>query len=335
MYRAILAAAATVLMAVPSFANTYTSYYAFGDSLTDDGKGLTLGAPPPFADGRFSSGPVWAEYIADVFDAAGLENKNFALGGATAGDANTNNYPQPLAPLGTFNGQIDVFDAPGGGDAPGLNPLISVLLGPNDIFQAGNPFTAAAAVVAGIQRLAQLNSIFDDFLVSNLPNLALTPDGSDDPQSSGLATTFFNSSLATGLAGLETTLGINIINLDQFTFFNDVIADPQSLGLTNVTDACIQAPDPEESFAGFNCTIVGFDGEGAPIYDLALGEQYLFVDGVHPNGTVQAAFGQFAIDALGEDLPQAIAVPLPMGALLLLSGLGVFGAVGRKRSVAA
>lgn len=128
-----------------SVTDIYTSYYAFGDSLTDDGKFGMLA--PPSLGGRFSNGPTYTEHIADQFIAAGLDTGNLALGGATGGPVNLN----PAGPLSTFGGQIATFTntlangvgLPTSADfsttkptapAPGTNPLVSVLFGPMTSF---------------------------------------------------------------------------------------------------------------------------------------------------------------------------------------------------------
>ncbi|WP_187428224.1 hypothetical protein ROLI_003680 [Roseobacter fucihabitans] len=192
--------------------NPFTSYFAFGDSLSQDDKLPQLA--PPSLEGRFSSGRVWTEYLADVFTAAGKQTGNFALGGATAGSANTTEYaeffPSPRTPeqdaelaqlqaLSTFDGQVQVSTA--AVPEPGTNPLVSVLFGANDIFQklpdvfanavsTSNPADIPGRLVTGINELADDtarnivdgitklnsgNSAYDDFLVVNLPDLSLTP----------------------------------------------------------------------------------------------------------------------------------------------------------------
>ena len=60
-------------------ASMYSDLVFFGDSLSDTGNVLSLStafAPPPFpsfpaAPGRFSNGPVWAEYLAQGLGFAG------------------------------------------------------------------------------------------------------------------------------------------------------------------------------------------------------------------------------------------------------------------------
>ncbi|WP_298841489.1 SGNH/GDSL hydrolase family protein [uncultured Roseobacter sp.] len=202
---------ASVAAADPG-AEPFTSYYAFGDSLSDDGKLGTL--TPPSLGGRFSTGRVWTELLADRFAAAGRETQNFALGGSTAGPVNTTDYrarlpedpgPEQLAAvaqleaISTFGGQVAVSQAVV--RDPGENPLVSVLFGANDLFQqlpalVGGVFgtsepsnllpnlqqtvtelaeRTAAAIADNITALNAGNSSFDDFLVVNLADFSQTP----------------------------------------------------------------------------------------------------------------------------------------------------------------
>ena len=112
----IIAACAAMSVTVGSafattYAEPYTSYFAFGDSLTDDGKFGPGGLAPPSFDGRFSNGLTYAEYIASDFEAQGKFTLNLALGGATAGEVNTNtpSYPTAALPFATFSSQVGVL----------------------------------------------------------------------------------------------------------------------------------------------------------------------------------------------------------------------------------
>ena len=67
----------------------------FGDSLSDTGDFFQrtggLVPPPPYADGRFSNGPLWIEYLANDMGMQILPPDNYAVGGATTGHFNSNN----------------------------------------------------------------------------------------------------------------------------------------------------------------------------------------------------------------------------------------------------
>ncbi|KAJ2760701.1 hypothetical protein IWQ56_005425, partial [Coemansia nantahalensis] len=103
----IAAAAATAAQAATPM------LYVFGDSLSDIGtlKRMTLGLypPPSYWQGRFSSGPVWPEYLALLL---GYDMYNKAVGGATSDNNDASLISQ--APLNLVNipscqDQINLF----------------------------------------------------------------------------------------------------------------------------------------------------------------------------------------------------------------------------------
>ncbi|GFE49149.1 hypothetical protein So717_09020 [Roseobacter cerasinus] len=375
MKKQILSAALACSLATGAGAGVldFTSYYAVGDSLSDDGKLGQLA--PPSVGGRFSNGPVWTEIIANVFKAARKETVNFALGGATAGDMNTTDYgnggttpPEQLAvlnSLSTFQNQAASLAATV--TKTGSNPLISVLFGANDFFQQlGTPsFDAtrtANEVIDGIRSVAKAGPQFDDFLVSNLPDISRTPafnaelvvaqarlaallaDPATDPTELAAtqatvaalstraaqvlgATLLFNATLEAGLQVLETVDGLTITRVDQFAFFNDLINRAGTLGIVDTIFPC--TPRLQELQLDGNCSFVGFDPGGQPIFNPALADNRLFADGVHPNRIAQAEFAQAALAQIEDRLPAA--VPLPAGLPLMLAGLGAFGMIARRR----
>ncbi len=123
-----LALAATLATCGGAFAApvdaVYSSFFVFGDSLSDDGNLFaSAGQPPaPYFDGRFSNGPVWAEAVADRF----AISENFAFGGAgaaTDGDG-----------VPDFGAQVAGYLASPLATVAGPRPLASVWFGANDLF---------------------------------------------------------------------------------------------------------------------------------------------------------------------------------------------------------
>ncbi len=354
-----LALGAALTVSVPAFAtpvtDPFTSFFSFGDSLTDDGK-LGLLAPPSF-EGRFSNGPTYAEIIAEDFEANGHDTGNLALGGATAGD--TNLSPIPGAPLNTFSAQIGVFaDAlglAGPGDTPnplitglapaptfdtappdtGSNPLLSAFFGANDLFQAfgiagsgsidpvdapafliNSAFAAADAVETGIRALNALDpGLFDDFLVVALPNLGVTPAFASNPLATPV-TDAFNGRLALNILGLQNE-GINVVGFDPNDVLDEIIADALLNGgeAFGITD--VTTP----------CRISFSDPTGPSCLDFDIDPNtLLFGDSVHPNAVAQALLAQ-ELSGLIEIAP----VPLPASLPLMLSVLAGMGFVARRR----
>jgi len=322
----VACAAAMLGIAAPASGGVFdfTGYFAFGDSLTQDGKGGPLA--PPSLNGRYTNGLTYADRIAQDFAAASLPTGNFALGGATAGPVNTTPYPDPAAaaPFATFPAQVASFASRMPSAFAGDNPLFSVLFGPNDIFQ--NLFTpdigavAADFVEAGIRSIAALDADFDSFVVMTLPDLSATPRFLGTPlEGLALATTnAFNARLAANVGDLRAS-GLDIIGFDLFALQNDLLANAGALGITNTTEGC------SASLLAFDPTSCALTG-GFPPVDLALADAFFYVDGLHPNRIVhrEAAAGFRAAVA-------AAVVPLPAGLPLLLAGLGAMGALRLRR----
>lgn len=303
-YAIAVAAALVPLPAAAANVDPFTSFWVLGDSLSDPGNlfRLTGGArpqSPPYFDGRFSNGPVWAEAVAGAFEDAGVPGANFAFGGAEAA-TDFDGIPDLAA-------QIDVLEEISDGRR-GQRPLASIWLGANDIFGGfvdGDPTGAAeeaiAAIDTGVDRLAALG--FADLLVFNLPDLGDVPifAGSSLSDAASAVTGFFNGSLADLLTDRP---GLSVTQIDIEALFEDLTADPAAFGVSDVSTPClIPGSDP--------CT-----PEQA--------QARAFFDDVHPNATVHAFVAQTAFDALAiEPSP----IPLPAGLPLLLASIGALGAV--------
>ena len=331
MFTRIMAAGLAATLAMPAAALTiterFTSYYAFGDSLTDDGKFGALF--PPSLEGRFSNGRTYAEYLADEFTAADLDTGNLALGGATAGDVNL----QPAGPLSTFGGQIETFAGSlasgfglptafdfsaqqADGPQPGSNPLVSVLFGGNDFFQGFDMVAAANSVADGIRDIAGLGDgdTFNTFLVLDLPDVGGSPAFSD-PAASTFATgstNIYNAQLTLNLIDLESE-GLNIVGFDSSIVFDRILADINAGGaLYDITStgACTASlSDP-----GPSCLDLGIDPD-----------TLAFSDGVHPSGAVHAVLGEAVV-------ARVAAIPLPATAPLVLLAIAGMGWAGRRRA---
>ena len=291
----------------------YTSLFVFGDSLSDGGNAYALSAgawplSPPNAQ-RFSDGPVAAEVLASQLDISGFSHSaaggtNYAVGGATTGLGNFNftvNAPTGLPPAIEFTGmqsQVAAFAASSTVFDPAKS-LFMVWGGPNDVFlglaqgvDATVFVPTAVSNIAGIVgALATMGA--RNFLVPNMPNLAVTPFGlsQDAGGQAGLAaiTAGFNAGLALALGQVGALFPpVNIIEFDAADFFARVIANPGGFGFVDVTTPC---------YLVGNC-----DG-------------YLFVDGVHPTAQAHALLGRAFARAVPEPATPAL-IALALLALL-------------------
>lgn len=262
----------------------------FGDSLSDPGNAFVLTMevelPPfelipdaPYARGgfHFSNGRTWVEQLASELDArvsAGpallkpLVFSNYAVGGTRA---------RPGMPF-DLGSQVSLFLGDVGGQAP-ADALYVVYMGGNDLRDALEAlvFDPSGDTSAGILQAALL-AIRDNllalhsagaqaFLVPNAPNLALTPavrlQGPDAQGAAQALALAFNNQLALLLNGLESALGLRIARLDVFAVLNEVVANRDAFGLTNVVDPCIEVGTRVKPFC-------------------AKPDEYLFWDGIHP-----------------------------------------------------
>ena len=322
-------AGALAALASPAAAvslDDYSSLIVFGDSLSDPGNLFAqVGVPGfPYFDGRFSSGPVWAEYATDDFAVSG----NFAFGGAQAA-TDDDGIPD-------FAAQIDLYQASPLGAVQGDNPLAAIWFGANDLFGAipSGSFTeigaAAAAAVAsissGIVDLAT-NSGITDFVVFNLPDLGLTPlyskvfpaasDGASD------ATDFFNFLLGNAVAGLDALPGLDVEIFDVNALFDDLVANPDAFGVTNVTHPCNYiSGDP---FVAAAAAAVAAEVGDEVLCSGDEVENRAFFDLVHPNGQVHAELAR----RFGAEV-EMTPIPLPAGLPLLAVGLGGLILAGRR-----
>ncbi len=280
--------------------NGYTSIFVFGVSLSDNGNisAATGGAnppSPPYFQGRFSNGPVWAEHVAQDFTDAGLATANFAFGSARA-IPNGDGVPDLPLQLGLFAARVP-------GASYGERPLAALLYGANDLLAAIGSQTgsdhlttarnAASAVTAGALALAGLG--IEDLLIFNLPDLGRTPNYAlfDPASPADAATAAFNAQLALGqqLLGLG---GVNVTAIDTSALFDLLLDDPSRFGVANATLPCIiptvSVCSPAEAM------------------------QLAFFDPVHPNATIHQAIAGVVREELAP-------IPLPLLAPMLAADL--------------
>jgi outer membrane lipase/esterase len=288
---AVLTVAAAGAMASAASAQTYGRLVVFGDSLSDNGNLYAIsGQPtsPPYFQGRFSNGPVFTELLG--FNAgrytAGAPvtgSVNYAFGGARTDSS--------ASPPGMRN-QLLAYTGAGG--TFGASDLVSVLGGANNIFQAVPAASVSSNPTGAIQPVAlaaaaDINFIVNSvagagagtILVTNLPNLALTPQFNQGAFAAAApladyAGTQFNGVL---LNSLMTTAaarpGTNIILMDIYKIGATLAGNPGLFGLTNAKDACFNG-----------VTVCATPGT------------YLYWDSVHPTAAGHQLLARLANDYL-------------------------------------
>jgi phospholipase/lecithinase/hemolysin len=301
--------------------NEISEVFVFGDSISDTGN-VFLGTDgdipvsPPYFEGRFSNGPVWVERFAESLGLKAepvLDNgTNFAVGAARASrdvdfiiDDEEFTVPGILSQVDLFFGsQTDLFDKFKDffidRDKADEDALYVIFIGGDDIrdivldldggFDATTTInTAIANISEAIRELEAEGARW--FLVLNVPNPGLSPEtvahGLDAVMLATELTdpfneTSFNFLLQKELDALEGNLNITIFRLDTFALLEEIVTNPESFDLTNVTDPCLEGETPE------------FDG-GTPCANPG---DFLFWDLMHATTKVHAILAERALMAV-------------------------------------
>ena len=282
----------------------------FGDSLSDPGNHFIayhqISTRPfepipsaPYAIGgfHFSNGPTWAEQLAWGLrtPASGLPAllaprlfTNYAVGRARARPG------APVFPDFDLATQVGRFLADSGGRAP-TDATYAIWIGSNDLNDALNalfvdPSGATSAGIIGDAIATEGAAIqvlwiagARDFLVLNLPDLALTPAlRALGPQAQGAASFLsqgYDAGLAQALVQLGALPGIRIATLNVYALLAAVAADPAAFGLENAQDACL-------AFGVIQNAICNTPN------------RFLFWDGVHPTSAGHGIVARAAAEVL-------------------------------------
>jgi outer membrane lipase/esterase len=290
------------LVAAQTISDPPQQMLIFGDSLSDAGNlyRLTLRQippSPPYANGRFSNGPLWVETVGQQFNLTptlytGLpltsttwpaSGVNFAVGGASSG---TVVQPNGVVFPG-FPQQINLFLNRYPGQPINPKALFSVWVGANDYLGA-TPQPASATyqkvgqtlnnISVGLETLIQAGAT--QMLVFDVPDLGKTPSGRASGNSTYLTrlTGLHNVGLRYRLSLLRQKYpNVKFQYIDIYTLANYVIRNPSAYGLTNVTDSCLNlttlvpCPNPDE---------------------------YLYWDDVHPTRRGHEIIAQYVLSLL-------------------------------------
>ncbi len=326
----LLAVAAAVMAGAGRAVATglnFNKFVVFGDSLTDVGNlshadgGLLPGALTNYTTGMFTDGAattpsttIVGNYAYQLNNALGFTpllpsatgGTDYAYGGSVTGQTLT--YSGITVP--GINTQVSTYV----GSGP-TNPADNLYLlwgGGNDILNAAEA-TGAAASSIDLAATNAANNMFDniktlyqngarDFIWLNLPNLALTPEGRGLATAADLAPAVddFNSSFNQYVAQLVSGSypGLKLDSVDINSLFNNLITNPTSYGLSNIS-----------------AEAQGQQGANP--------DTYLFWDGIHPT----TAADQLLV---GQTEPGIMATfggspaPEPSSWLLLLMGVGLW-----------
>lgn len=287
---------------------SYSNYYFFGDSLTDNGNTFALtGSPPaPYYQGRVSNGITYAEYLAaGVAPAMTVSSNparlNFAFAGATAmaGSAVPN-----------LTQQVGLYQARG--ITANANGLYVVLAGANDLLNAiqvpanqnatamtNTGVGASTAAANAVKSLATLGA--KNILVLNLPDISKTARFTTGSGASGAmfmqaGVQAYNNDLRGRIAGLGLGADVNVTVFNLGTFFDSLLANASRFGFT-VT----------------NREYLGILQAGGTPGDV---NGYIFWDGIHPTTKAHSIIAQALTEVLNPEVVLGTAATQGTSALI-------------------
>lgn len=300
---------------------SYARIVAFGDSLSDPGNAFIIlssqepplpeeeiVALPPYQvipgapyllEGRglgelsnFSNGPTWIQQLSvnlELPSAAGpafadpVTYSNYAIGGTRA---------RKMDGSPSLAEQVDAFIQDTGG-AANRDALYTLTVGGNDLRDVTlNPADAGSIIRAAVRAIHRNLALLAyagarDFLVADLPNLAVVPAVTlqDDRRArfeALLASLIFNAALRTELERIDALPGVRVGIIEAFRLTTEVaIGRSEDLDFDAGTAPCLRffVADIDEAICG------------AP-------HEHFYWDGIHPTRAGHAAIAQRALEEL-------------------------------------
>jgi phospholipase/lecithinase/hemolysin len=317
VFRPVAAALFITVAGLSSSFASFTGIVSFGDSLSDLGNtvaefdGLTdgenilydeTGYNNAFYDvGRWSNGSVWVENLASSLglpalvrnDGTSLTGTNFAWGGSLSGTGHTDLIVNNLqTQIGDY---LTILGTSGNSQPAMASTLFTVWSGGNDVIDLVTDGTTITPQQIADNIGTAISSLYGaggrSFLVPNLPPLGDKPNflntSSEAPANAFVNS--YNPVLEAELTSLETEFAdIQIIRLDIYTLFSDILANPATYGFTNVTD---------QSYTKNSA----LPEKGSVVADP---DDYLFWDGTHPTRIGHEIIGAAAYGAVTSAVPE-------------------------------
>ena len=252
--------------------DTISHIYAYGDSYADNGASLAISTQAIEADipnasvlpadlslalydaeGRWANGLTSVEGLSQSL---GVGLTNYAVGGAKSGSGNFYGWLDAFQDTGVF-GQIEQFAAEQAGQPADDKGLYYIFVSANDFFgylddpNASGTLDELAVqtvdnIVQSVVSLSELGA--EQFLVVNSSDLAALPGATefDILEESERFTNKVNERLPTELEKLSQQLDeVEIALYDHVSISDEIRANPQDYGLTNIDEPCQPVFPPE------------------------------------------------------------------------------------------
>ncbi len=224
--------------------NQFDSLVMFGDSLTDNGNLYAymwgfLPISPPYFEGHFSNGQVWAEYLYQGW--YGEQNvggfQDYSVGGAGAIISRKGKLPFSLSIEINDYWYWHTYGKP-------TSSLFTIWIGANDYLNGPKNVDSITTSVVDAIGTAVDNLVSkggNKFFIANLPDLSASPFSIKYGDIALLKelTDVHNQKLAEKVDELkEKYPDIVLIYFDVNTLLEQVMEDPSKYRITNVTEPC-------------------------------------------------------------------------------------------------
>lgn len=296
---------ASAALAAPVLASPYADIYVFGDSLFDngqyDGQRFTNRVGPDYQNSPY--GPVTPDFVADGLNLTeAAPSRDGGSNYAVTGNGSTQ-VSQSITAATTYQ-------SPYGLDRPQLNPNFNSLFydlersnrslqknaiyllngGGNDL-QDGNVINEETAAVVAANMVAGANALRGRgakyVVIANIPDLGLAPAGISFSETASRVTGLVNSQIQQQV-GNE-----NILILDTFSMFQEIVAAPAAYGLpvttAEISRACFSLSIATCSEGNADAKIDGSNPDP---------DQFLFNDFTHPTTVGHQIWGDYVLSLL-------------------------------------
>lgn len=278
----------------------------FGDSLSDNGNLYQmmqhqLPPSPPYYEGRFSNGPVWIEYLISSYfpENPGDHLLDYAFGGAGVSEGEGDDDV-----LFTLRSEVNKYLTTHE-DKASEDSLFVVWIGANNYLALPEETDKTIedvnnGILHSLQRLADKGA--KHILVVNLPDLGKTPAATEFDAvdvMTYLAQTH-NNLLNTTVNNLKQAYpDVNWLYFDMNEAFNDVLENPQTYGLRDITGTCSTNSELDDEDVT-KTSVLKMVAAVKPKIKSDACNGYLFFDLVHPTALAHQILAERARKLLDE-----------------------------------
>lgn len=272
---------------------TITETWFFGSSTTDSGAfqaAVPIIPDPPYFQGRFSNGPVWAEYFADILGtdatASAHGGTNYAFGAARTNVVSFGFIPPITTQVAEYLADVDLAADPQALYVlkTAANDLTAAKLQPPETAKEIMQSTVASTkeMIADLYEAGARN-----FMLLTIPELPTASTSAVLPDDTNLAELINDGLLQ--IAEEYEKKGASVWLLDLHSLIRDVVEDPKAFGLETVH--C--------SYMGKNSLdILSGDLTPEPCEPLVSVDSYMMFDNQHYTTAMHDIVAQEAVNQL-------------------------------------